>query len=123
MRLSDVAAWRIGLLSLLVFLIAPIVGFVLVDRVPGWVAAGCGLGLPLVSLLVAFVAMTAHQTGSGLGDDDLAAWERRGEGSGPDPTGKAGPFLVLLPFVYLLAGPDQRRLARYQRRTDRRRSR
>jgi hypothetical protein len=122
-RLSDVWVWRLGALTLAAFLGGPILGFILMDRVPAWVAAGCGFGLPALGLAVAFVAMTAHQATSGLSDDDLAAWERRGEHSRSDPTGKGGPFLVFLPFVYLLAGPEQRRLARYQRRTARRRAR
>ena len=58
MGLSDVAASRIGLISLIGLLGGPIVGLALMDRASGWGAAAFGFGLPLVSLVVAFAAMT-----------------------------------------------------------------
>jgi hypothetical protein len=132
MRIDDAWARRIGQLTLGAFVLGPVsaFGWVFAGRSgaggPGWAWVAWAFGIPLASVLVAFVAMAAHQAGSNLTEEDLAAWERRGEGRPPKGVrrlgGGTGPaFLVLLPFVYLLAGPNQRRLGRYERRRSRRR--
>jgi hypothetical protein len=123
---------RIGQLTLGAFVLGPMSAFGWLfagqstQGGPGWAWAAWAFGIPLASVLVAFVTMTAHQAGSSLTEGDLAAWERRGEGRPPQgvrrlSAGTSPAFLVLLPFVYLLAGPSQRRLARYERRRSRHR--
>jgi hypothetical protein len=67
-------------------------------------------GAALGAWSAAFWTMTWHQGRVGLPAADADDWERRSDS-------RLG-FLV--PFSYLLGPPDQRRVARYARRTKRR---
>jgi hypothetical protein len=118
---ADAWARGIGWVTVAAFVAGPLAALLLLGRVRDWIAVACFFGVPLTSLGIAFVAMIAHQEATKLGDADVAAWQERADGG----RGRlaAGLESALVPFIYLLSGPDQRRLARYQRRTNRRRSR
>jgi len=130
-RIDDTTARRIGQLTLGAFILGPVFafGWLFAGRsTEGWAWSAWAFGVPLASVLVAFAAMAAHQAGSNLSEEDLAAWERRGEGKPPRGVrrmsgGTSPAFLLFLPFIYLLAGPNQRRLGRYERRRPPRRHR
>src|SRR5438105_4222837 len=89
MRIDEAWARRIGQITLAAFVLGPVSAFVWLFANPrpdgglGWMWTAWAFGVPLASVLVAFVAMTAHQAASTLSDEDLAAWERRGEGRPP----------------------------------------
>lgn len=74
----------------------------------------------VVTWTVASFEMVRHQRRTDLSQEDRDAWQRR-----MWPVGARGiAFLggILVPWFYLLGGPAQRRLARYERRPSRHRS-
>jgi hypothetical protein len=70
------------------------------------------LGAALAAWAVALLTMQWHQARVGLPTQDSDDWDRRSD------AGRMFGFLV--PFAYLLGTPEQRRVARYARRTRRR---
>ena len=121
MRIDDARARLIGWIVLVWVFVGPAIGLWLLVRSPQadglseWLPGVFILGSPLLAALVAFLAMRGHQAHASLMAEDLDAWDRRAKprpGGGP---ADALPTLVF-PFVYLLVGPEQRRLRRYLRR-------
>ncbi len=68
-------------------------------------------GVALGAWTGAWLTMLWHQARVGLPIEDSDDWDRRADSS---------RFGFLVPFSYLLGPPDQRRVARYVRRTKRR---
>jgi len=84
-------------------------GDVVAERTWPYVALfGAGLGAWIVALLT----MWWHQARIDLPAEDVDEWDRRADA--------ARMFGFLVPFAYLLATPEQRRIGRYARRTRRR---
>jgi len=71
-------------------------------------------GVALGAWTGAWLTMLWHQARVGLPVEDSDDWDRRANSS---------RFGFLVPFSYLLGSPDQRRVARYAKRTKRRHQR
>jgi hypothetical protein len=110
-RISDKTATRVGLVTLCTVVAAPIafIGAMLLSHeyprlIKGWVFPAVLLGIAFLAWSIAHFAMIAHQQQSGsVSPADIEDWDRRQD------TKLGG----LVPFIYLLASPEQRRVLTY----------
>jgi hypothetical protein len=120
MRVDDARARLIGWMALAGVFAGPAMAlwWLAVSRpagVPDWLPFVLILGSPLLSALLARLAMSAHQAYARLLAEDIEAWDRRAQPRSGGGLAAALPTLVF-PFIYLLVSPEQRRLRRYLHR-------
>ena len=116
----DAWARAIGWVTVIAFVGVPIVALLLLDHLRGWAMTACSSGRRLPAWRSRSSPWSSTWTSRSWPTTHVAAWQQRGAGGRSGPKLNPGPFVLFVPFIYLLARPEERRLARYNRRSDRR---